>query len=171
MVLNNLGAAVSEQGDLDAAQTYLDEALTLQQGLDDVAAHADLLANVANLALLRQDLASATWHASMPSLKLRTEIADRSGFPVFLHLLARLRHASGNLQESAWFYGTVDAVVTETRTTMPPILIRNLKEEREEMQCRYGEAAFEKAWSDGKTANWNEILAAAFAALHPEEIY
>jgi eukaryotic-like serine/threonine-protein kinase len=77
-VINALGIAHMQLGDLDLATSYLEQAIDLRRRIDDHRGEAATRANLAHLAMLRGDLARANDELAM-AIAAREALGDRVG--------------------------------------------------------------------------------------------
>lgn len=102
-ILNNLGLAYYESGQLDKAQAAFNEALATYQAGGDKLNEADVLHNLGSLAWTRGRLRAAEAHFSS-ALVIYQELSQRHALAETLNSLGLVQEADGRWQEAAATY-------------------------------------------------------------------
>jgi hypothetical protein len=150
----------TEQGDLAAARTFLEEALALQRALGVMAQLAHTLGRLGRVARLAGDYAEARV-LYVESLSTVKDLGDRNGLAGMLVELGGLAASEGQAARSARLFGAAAAVRAAIGSVMPPILRDQYERDMAAAQAALGEAAFEAAWAAGQALSLDMVVAEA----------
>ena len=151
------------QGDLGRAVALMEEAHDLTREQGDPWSIAFALSILGNLLLLRGDLERAGT-LQREGLALRHAIGDAVGMGRCLDGLGWIASAQGQATRATRLFGAAEAL-RERVGAAPHLPWRSVHERQMEAAwVALGEAAFEKAWAEGRTLTLDQTIAYALAA-------
>jgi predicted ATPase/DNA-binding XRE family transcriptional regulator len=157
-----LAAAQWRTGDLDAATATFTEALALFRGLGSDWGEADVLMMLAGVARTEGDLGQACQlHAE--SLRIRQAYGEMIGIYDDLVGLAAIARAVGRCEAAARLLGAEATFCAMSGYEGYGVTPELREETRQAIAERLGDAAFRRAWDEGRTLSTEQAIAEAVA--------
>jgi non-specific serine/threonine protein kinase len=170
--LNNLSIVLKHLGQYERAAALLQESLDYKRAKGDRQGSAASLANMGNLALLRQDYAGAD-ASFRESVALRQMLGDRKGMVSPLSGLAELAMRHGEPVRSVRLYGACNALRREFGFPIAPEARERYDQNVAALREQLGRADFEAAWAMGESMTMDQAVAYAlrpFPAKEPQTL-
>src|SRR5262249_45564841 len=148
-VLNGLGNVALDQGDYEAAQTYLGESMEIRQEIGDQSGVASSLSNLGYVACHQNNYESARTFFT-ESLAIQRELGEKRGIATTLAGFA-IRAASQSQPERAIrLWSAADILRERIGASLP--LNERARYERHVAATReaLGETAFAAVWAEGQ---------------------
>ncbi len=158
-LLNALGHAAYEGGDIPAATRYFETALSEFRALGNTYGEGIVLTNVAKVSRAHHRYDRAIF-LFQESLRLRWEHRDRLGIVGCLRGLATTQALADDYLAAARLYGACEALREAIGATLPPHHTRYLRTV-ELVRTKLGEESFLEAWNAGRAAPLEYIVAEA----------
>ena len=161
--LNHLGGLASGQGDHEAALALHEESLAIQRELGHRWGIATSVNNLGNVAADQGD-PSAARARYKESLAIRRDLGDRWGITQSLEGLAYVAFVLGDPERAARIWGGAESLRKEIGTPLPP-------KDRPHYDARVAaartarddDAAFDRAWQEGRAMTLDQIIECALA--------
>jgi predicted ATPase/DNA-binding SARP family transcriptional activator/DNA-binding CsgD family transcriptional regulator len=165
-VLTHLGYTSLLQGDLERATAISEEAAVMLREQNHRSYLADVLVNLGWVALLRGDSERAR-ALFAESLGLRREVGNVDAVPETLNGLACAEGVRGEAERAATLFGTAEAL-RETMDYQQESGERKLQEPYlVAARSQLDEAAWERAWKEGKAMGLEEAVEYALSEDEP----
>ncbi len=161
--LHNLGLIVYEQGEFTFAGALWEEAMALEHALGDTRRVALMLANLGLVACAQGDYALALAR-HQESLTIRQALGAKLGIAYSLEGLAMLYRALGSAEKAARLWGASLALRDTIGTPVPPIEQTRYTREMDRVRLQLGAAAFDRAYTEGRTMPSDQAVADALGA-------
>jgi DNA-binding CsgD family transcriptional regulator len=146
------------------AQSHWEQSLALYREAGEIGRAAEMLHALAALARLQGDPDRAATHCR-ESLGLFRRFGFRQGIAACLSELAALLGASGQPERAARVFGAAAALRDAVAAYFPSSDRIDYDAEIATARAHLGEAVFSAAWSEGRSAPVDDVLADALAAL------
>jgi tetratricopeptide (TPR) repeat protein len=167
ILLNNLSIAVRHLGDYERSAALLQKSLDFKRTQGDQLGIAASLANLAKLAILRQDYAGAESYFR-ESLALRQTLGNRVGMLYSLSGLAESAMLRGEAVRGARLYSTSQALHQEFGVPITPEDRKQHDRHVAALGEQLGQADFEATWAMGKSMTMDQAVAYALQPF-PED--
>jgi len=154
-VTANLGILVMEEGNLDQAQAYLEEALTITRKIDRKYFVANHLAGLGNIFYLQGNTGKCKQNFR-ESISLAKEFGRHT--KIMPLLLLQNCISIQNPESSARILGAIDIAQRERGRTIGPWLKHFYSRAETHAREKLGDAAFESAFADGQKMSLDEAL-------------
>jgi hypothetical protein len=158
--LNYLGEAARLGGELEEAQRWYEDALTIYQQLGDGVVINIALLNLGATAYARGGAARAT-ALYTEATGAAYELADREGIAYGLAGLAGMSLDSGQTEAAARLLGCAAAMTTASGAVLEPSEQAAADRVAAAAREALGAAAFDVAWAAGEALTLDEAIAAA----------
>lgn len=163
--LLNLGAVANRRDALSEARRWTEEALQIQESLNDTYMIAMLHGNLAEFARKEGDLTGA-WSAAWQSLTARIALHDRVGIGLALIEAAHLAQSWAAGAEAAQILGFAMALFTAVGYEHHPDERRQIDELIARVCARLGEAQFISNYEAGRTSSLASSVSLARQVAH-----
>jgi tetratricopeptide (TPR) repeat protein len=159
-MLDNLGEVARYQGDYARACSLYKQAISLWQEAGDMRGLSQTQERLGAAALLQGEISQAGEYL-LQSLTLRWEYRDYGGLAWNLIGLAEKAFAQGSLERAGRLGGASEALRTLAGTPIYPVERDRYQNLPARLRHQLGEAALDRAWSEGKSWPIEQIVAYA----------
>ncbi len=161
--MDGLGSLLMQMGELDAARTALERALELERESGNANDVGVTTISLGLVALRRGDLPAAREHirgglVALQPLGARHQICDG------LESMAEIAHRDGDHERAARLWGATEALRESIGTVIAPSDREAIEGYRDASRQALGDAAFDRAWKDGRAMDADAAIALATAA-------
>lgn len=157
-VLQDLGMAALEAGDIPTARKHLEDAGAMAREVNDFALTFGALVNLGLAAYLEDDLDLA--RTSFKDALRRTRRAHVTAIPYGL-LGVALTAEKAQPERSAWLHGAVDRVLADLDTRLEQPEGGLQKESLQRLRVRMGDGVFAAQFAAGRASTTDEAVAMA----------
>jgi tetratricopeptide (TPR) repeat protein len=156
-LLNNLGFWRWLLGDLQAAKSYLEEAVAMAQALPKLTTLCAARSNLGGVMLDLGEVASARLLAS-EALEFRHKQNDRWGLAYSLENFASLAVVQGDVRRAARLWGAAERLRQEIGSPMPPLWQARYERFVALAKRRLDEVSFSASWREGQRIGLDEAV-------------
>jgi predicted ATPase/DNA-binding SARP family transcriptional activator len=159
-LLNNLGFWRWLLGDLQAAKSYLEEAVAMAQALPKLTTLCAARSNLGGVMLDLGEVASARLLAS-EALEFRHKQNDRWGLAYSLENFASLAVVQGDVRRAARLWGAAERLRQEIGSPMPPLWQARYERFVAVAKRHLDEVSFSASWREGQRMGLDEAVSYA----------
>ncbi len=163
-LLNNLGKVAQEQGEYDRAASLLEESILVWQSLGDERSIATAQNNLALVTLHQGDYVTAR-RLLCSSLTMRRALKDRWGVAASLEGTACLLAVLGQPETAVHLFGCAAVICEAVGLPTPLIGLSSYQQGLTLVRQQLSAEGLTRLWQVGRTAEEEQVVAAALAAL------
>ncbi len=155
--LDSLGVLELENGNLDAAQPYLEEAVSISDPLALPRFRWSIRTNLGHLAIMRADhsRACSVW---LEALTICDEVPALRDEPLNYLGASLCLAAAGDHQHAAELFGTADALLDRDNKAWEPLETRLRDQHQSRLREQMGAPAFQAAYDSGRQLTPNQAM-------------
>jgi ATP/maltotriose-dependent transcriptional regulator MalT len=165
--LGQLAAVGMAMSKLEQAETWARDLGDLADVLPEPEAKVESQTLLARIALLRHDTDAARAKLG-EALEIATDTRNRLGVALVLAVIAQVARADGDTERATMLHAGAARIQLTAGYIYPSPRAREIERGRADIRASLGRTAYEAAWAEGESMNWNELIEYAEKALAPE---